>query len=127
MNEDQVKYARDLATVSHAVIKLVGLIFTLPAIYSLFDGSFRQFSFSFFFLIDLARFVDQDLRSMVTQVLAIPLAPELPTPNARKTCPLATWVLQMQRLPANVLALAKGMLFDARSRANSERRVRRDR
>ena len=40
MNEEQVKYARDLATVSHAVIKLLGLAFTLPAIYGLFNGSF---------------------------------------------------------------------------------------
>ena len=39
MNEEQVKYARDLATVSHAVIKLLGLVFTLPAVYRLFDGS----------------------------------------------------------------------------------------
>ena len=40
MNEEQVKYARDLATVSHAVIKLIGLAFTLPAVYGLFDGPF---------------------------------------------------------------------------------------
>ena len=39
MNEEQVKYARDLATVSHAVIKFLGLVFTLPAVYCLFDGS----------------------------------------------------------------------------------------
>jgi len=36
-------------------------------------------------------------------VLAIPLADELPTPNSRKTCALAIWLLQVQRLPANVL------------------------
>jgi hypothetical protein len=40
MNEEQVKYARDLATVSHAVIKFIGLAFTLPAVYGLFDGPF---------------------------------------------------------------------------------------
>ena len=43
MSEEQVKYARDLATVSHAVIKFLGLIFTLPAVYGLFDGSLSQF------------------------------------------------------------------------------------
>jgi hypothetical protein len=43
MNEEQAKYARDLATVSHAVIKFLGLVFTLPAIYGLFDGSLGQF------------------------------------------------------------------------------------
>lgn len=52
MDEEQVKYARDLATVSHAVIKLLGLVFTLPAVYNLFDGSFRQiFTFRLFFLL----------------------------------------------------------------------------
>lgn len=45
MDEEQVKYARDLATVSHAVIKLLGLVFNLPAVYNLFDGSFRSFYF----------------------------------------------------------------------------------
>jgi len=44
---------------------------------------------------------------MVTQALAIPLAPELLTPNARKTCVLTIWLLQMQQLPADILALAK--------------------
>lgn len=48
MNEEQVKYARDLSTVSHAVIKFLGLVFTLPAIYSLFDGSLGQFHLYFF-------------------------------------------------------------------------------
>ena len=45
MNEEQVKYARDLATVSHAVIKFLGLVFTLPAIYGLFDGSSGSFHY----------------------------------------------------------------------------------
>jgi hypothetical protein len=43
MDEEQVKYARDLATVSHTAIKLLGLVFTLPAVYNLFDGSFAKF------------------------------------------------------------------------------------
>jgi hypothetical protein len=48
MNEEQAKYARDLATVSHAVIKFLGIVFTLPAVYNLFDGSFGQFYLYFF-------------------------------------------------------------------------------
>ena len=44
---------------------------------------------------------------MLTQVLAIPLAKELPTPNARKTCALAIWLIQVQRLPLEVLEPAK--------------------
>ncbi|KAH9060473.1 hypothetical protein EDB87DRAFT_1616129 [Lactarius vividus] len=97
MNEEQVKYARDLATVSHTVIKLIGLVFTLPAVYGLFD--------------------EQELGSMLTQALAIPLATELPTPNGRKTCALAIWLLQTQRLPADVLAPAKDRIAYALRRA----------
>ena len=129
MNEEQVKYARDLATVSHAVIKLPSLVFTLPAVYSLFDGSCHQLSFSFFFPVDLARFVDQDLGSVVTQALSIPLAPELPTPNARKTC-APSGSCRRSDCPqtfSHQLRTELRMLFDAPSRANLERRARRDR
>ncbi|KAI9455511.1 hypothetical protein F5148DRAFT_1378062 [Russula earlei] len=97
MNEEQVKYARDLATVSHAVMKFLGLVFTLPAVYTQFDY--------------------QHLGSMVTQALAIPLAPELPTLNARKTCALAIWLIQTQRLPAEVLGPAKDRIAYALRRA----------
>ena len=48
MDEDQVRYARDLVTVSHAVIKFLGLVFTLPAVYGLFDGSLALVSSSVF-------------------------------------------------------------------------------
>ena len=61
--------------------------------------------------------LDQDIGSMVTQALAIPLAPELPTPNSRKTCALAIWLLQTQRLPADVLAPAKDRITYALRRA----------
>lgn len=43
----------------------------------------------------------------MTAVLAIPLANDLPTPNARKTCALSIWLLQVQRLPSEVLVPAK--------------------
>ena len=43
---------------SHAVIRLLGIVFTLPAVYNLFDGSFRETLFSPFFPVDLVRFVD---------------------------------------------------------------------
>lgn len=50
---------------------------------------------------------EDELGYILTQVLAIPLANELPTPNARKTCALAIWLIQAQRLPAEVLGPAK--------------------
>jgi len=94
-----------------------GMVFTLPAVYNLLDGLFCQILFSLLFPIDLARFVDQDLGSMVTQALAIPLTSELPTPNSRKTCALAIWLLQTQRLPADVLVPAKDRITYAFRRA----------
>ncbi|KAG6805338.1 hypothetical protein H0H93_005035, partial [Arthromyces matolae] len=48
----------------------------------------------------------KQLSAMLTAVLAIPLADELPTPNARKTWSLAVWLIQFQRLSADVLAPA---------------------
>lgn len=48
-----------------------------------------------------------ELSSIFTALLAIPIADDLPTPNARKTCALAIWLLQCQRLPSTVLLPAK--------------------
>ena len=45
----------------------------------------------------------QQLRFLLTNVLAIPMAPELPTINARKTCALAVWLIQTMQLPAEVV------------------------
>lgn len=87
MSGEQVKNARDLCIVCHAVIKLLNVVFTLPAVYQVFT--------------------DAQLRFMLTHVLAIPLANELPTPNSRKTCALAIWLLQTQRLSTEVLEPAK--------------------
>ncbi|KAA1469740.1 hypothetical protein DENSPDRAFT_816901 [Dentipellis sp. KUC8613] len=97
MSEEQVKYARDLCTTSHSVIKLLGFALTLPAIYRVFT--------------------DRELSSILTQVLAIPLASDLPTPNARKTCALAIWLLQTQRLPTSVLQPARDRIAYALRRA----------
>lgn len=47
--------------------------------------------------------LEKHLHRILTNILAIPLAEELPTPNARKTCALAIWLIQVQRLPASVL------------------------
>ncbi|EMD40251.1 hypothetical protein CERSUDRAFT_122305 [Gelatoporia subvermispora B] len=94
---EQVKYARDLCTTSHAVIKLLYTVFGLPAVYQVFT--------------------DEQLRFMLTQVLAIPLANELPTPNARKTCALAIWLIQSLRLPSEVLEPAADRIAYALQRA----------
>ncbi|KAG1822871.1 uncharacterized protein BJ212DRAFT_1331086 [Suillus subaureus] len=87
MSAGQAKYARDLCTTSHAVMRLLGSVFTLPAVYRIFT--------------------DTQLGEMLTAVLSIPMADVLPTPNARKTCALSIWLLQVQRLPEEVLVPAK--------------------
>ncbi|KAI0087877.1 hypothetical protein BDY19DRAFT_907299 [Irpex rosettiformis] len=87
MSAEGVKYARDLCTTCHSVLKLLSAVFTLPAIFGIFE--------------------DSQLGDLLTATLAIPLAPELPTPNARKTYALSIWLLQFQRLPADVLLPAR--------------------
>ncbi|KAG1720483.1 hypothetical protein EDB19DRAFT_1917951 [Suillus lakei] len=87
MSAGQAKYARDLCTTSHAVMRLLGAVFTLPAVFRIFT--------------------DTQLGEMLTAVLSIPMADVLPTPNARKTCALSIWLLQVQRLPEEVLVPAK--------------------
>ena len=127
MDEEQVKYARDLATVSHAVIKLLGLVFTLPAVYSLFDGSFRQFSLSFFFPIDLALWQTKTSAPWLHRRLRSLCHPSCrrqmrerhvrwPSGFCRRSdCPRTFWHQRRTELR---------MLFDARWRASSEKRVR---
>ncbi|KAF8968986.1 hypothetical protein BDZ97DRAFT_1797269 [Flammula alnicola] len=83
LSEEQVKYARDLCTTCHSVIKLLGVMLSFPAVYNVFQ--------------------QKQLADILTALLAIPLAEDLPTPNARKTCALAIWLIQVQRLPADVL------------------------
>ncbi|KAI0720578.1 hypothetical protein C8T65DRAFT_602463 [Cerioporus squamosus] len=87
MSAEQVKRARDLCGVCHAAMRLLHVVFTSPSLWSLFE--------------------EEDLGYMLTQVLAVPLANQLPTPNARKTCALAIWLIQTQRLPAEVLEPAR--------------------
>lgn len=45
----------------------------------------------------------QQLRFLLTNVLAIPMAQELPTINSRKTCALAVWLIQTMQLPTEVI------------------------
>jgi len=43
MTGEQVKLARDLCTTCHSVIRLLGVILSLPALYDLFEGQFKWF------------------------------------------------------------------------------------
>lgn len=57
--------------------------------------------------------LERELGFLLTSVLAIPLADSLPTPNARKTCALAIFLIQTQRLPDDVLEPAKDRIVYA--------------
>ncbi|KAK7056957.1 hypothetical protein VNI00_002675 [Paramarasmius palmivorus] len=93
MTAEQAKFARDLCTLSHSVLKLLGLMFTLPPVYNIFTVA--------------------QLQDILTGLLAIPMAEELPTPNARKTYALAICVIQTQRLPPAVLRPAAARIAHA--------------
>lgn len=43
LSEEQVKYARDLGTTCHSVIKLLAAMLCFPAIYNIFEGTLRYF------------------------------------------------------------------------------------
>lgn len=100
MTAEQVKFARDLCTTCHSVIKMLSVMLSVPALMNLFDGNSRL---SLPVTSRLLNYVELQLRQILGAVLAIPLADSLPTPNARKTCALAIWLIQVQRLPAPVL------------------------
>lgn len=104
MTATQVTYARDLCTTTLVVLRLLAVVFTLPAVFRVFDGMYFPAHHNARCLIF---FPDSQLGAILTGVLAIPLAPELPTPNSRKTYALSIWLLQVQRLPAEVLQPAK--------------------
>ncbi|KIJ38991.1 hypothetical protein M422DRAFT_32865 [Sphaerobolus stellatus SS14] len=84
--EQEVKYARDLCNLCHAALRCFSNMSVVPALYSIFS--------------------DEQLSEILTDILAIPLATTLPTPNARKTWQLSIWTLQSQRLPTAVLSPA---------------------
>jgi hypothetical protein len=46
MSASQIKFARDLCTTTHAVLRLLSAIFTLQPLYQIFDGTSWQYSFA---------------------------------------------------------------------------------
>ncbi|KAJ3715515.1 hypothetical protein C8R42DRAFT_645895 [Lentinula raphanica] len=96
MTAEQAKYARDLCNISHSVLKFLGLIFSLPNVFPIFT--------------------QMQLTEMLSGILSIPLAPDLPTPNARKTYALAIYVIQCLRLNDAVLVPAKDRIAYALGR-----------
>ncbi|KAL5524821.1 hypothetical protein ACEPAF_9967 [Sanghuangporus sanghuang] len=97
MNEEQVKYARDLSTVASATIRFLTLALQIPAIYNVFTT--------------------KQLNSILTALLAIPLAESIRSPTARKICGFAMTALQTQRLPDSILTNAAPRIAFALKRA----------
>ncbi|KAJ3796694.1 hypothetical protein GGU11DRAFT_745910 [Lentinula aff. detonsa] len=96
MTAEQAKYARDLCNISHSVLKFLGLLFSLPNVSLIFT--------------------DLQLTEMLSGILSIPLASDLPTPNARKTYALSIYVIQSLRLKDTVLLPAKDRIAYALGR-----------
>ena len=46
MSASQIKFARDLCTTTHAVLRLLSAIFTLQPLHQIFDGTSWQYSFA---------------------------------------------------------------------------------
>lgn len=57
------------------------------------------------------------MRDILTAIIAIPLYPQLPTLNSRKTYALSIWLIQTQRLPQDILFPAKDRIAYALRRA----------
>ncbi|TDL17228.1 hypothetical protein BD410DRAFT_704744, partial [Rickenella mellea] len=87
MTEEQAKYARDICHLGHAAIRFTVLVFTTNNL---------QFMYN-----------DDGMAEVLDQVLAVALAPSLPTPNARKTWGLIIMTLQVMSINPDVLYKAR--------------------
>ncbi|KAJ3885641.1 hypothetical protein GG344DRAFT_58878 [Lentinula edodes] len=96
MTAEQAKHARDLCNICHSVLKFLGLLFSLPNLSPFFTVRQRT--------------------EMLSGILSIPLATDLPTPNARKTYALSIYVIQSLRLPDTVLLPARDSIAFALGR-----------
>ncbi|EJD52145.1 hypothetical protein AURDEDRAFT_181670 [Auricularia subglabra TFB-10046 SS5] len=97
MSDFEIRYARDLYSVCHGALRLLSNLFAVPQLCNIFNG--------------------EELVALLTSLLAIPLAPSIPTPNSRKTYALAIFVLQTQRLPMDIIEPARPRITYAFSRA----------
>ncbi|KAG8882417.1 hypothetical protein FRB98_003723 [Tulasnella sp. 332] len=93
----QITYARDAFMLTQAAIRTVATILSSPVLYGCFS--------------------DSSLSTILQVLLAIPLAPKLYTPNARKTTMLAMWCLQNQRLSEAALRPSVNDFIEALARA----------
>ncbi|KAJ3756507.1 hypothetical protein EV360DRAFT_84895 [Lentinula raphanica] len=82
--EDEVYYARDLALLGQQAIRLTSELFAFPQLYS--------------------RLTVSQLRFLLHDILIILSEPSLPTPHSKRTFALLRWILQVQKLPFNVLS-----------------------
>ncbi|GAW00156.1 hypothetical protein LENED_001656 [Lentinula edodes] len=84
MDLDEVHYARDLALLGQQAIRLTSELFAFPQ-------------------LNATMHVNQ-LRLLLSDVLIILSETSLPTPHSKRTFALLRWILQVQKLPVNVLS-----------------------
>jgi hypothetical protein len=95
-----IKRATDSVHVSHAALNLVSLLFRFESLYRVFPG----IPFRTTHLKSLTFPLVPDLRALLHSILSLaPTTTHLPTPNSHKTRALVVWILQSQRLPAEVI------------------------
>ncbi|KAJ7147132.1 hypothetical protein C8R43DRAFT_1129909 [Mycena crocata] len=97
MDEEDIRVSRDLASLSQQVLRFLSDIFSFPALHSIFATN--------------------DLRSILSELLAVGRAPSIPSPTSRRTWTLVVWILSVQNLPSEVLSPAKREIVSVLKRA----------
>lgn len=109
VSEEEMKYAVDLSIVCHYALQLLSDIFKFPVLSSLFSGEQRVLYTNEYGEL-LRQSVAINMEDLLDDVLAIALAPSLPTPNDKKTYALVLWTISVMQLPAPSLAPRKDQL-----------------
>ncbi|KAJ6621851.1 hypothetical protein B0H10DRAFT_1945109 [Mycena sp. CBHHK59/15] len=97
VDEEEIRVSRDLSLLSHQALRCLSDIFSFPPLYSIFSTN--------------------DLRSILSELLALGLAPSIPSPTSRRIWTLTVWILSVQNLPTAVLSPSKDDVVSVLSRA----------
>ncbi|KAF7365033.1 GLOBIN domain-containing protein [Mycena venus] len=97
LDEEEMRVARDLALLSHQVLRFLSDILSFPPLYSIFSTN--------------------DLRSIFNELLVLGSAPYIPGPTSRRTWTLVVFILSSQYLPPEVLSPAKREIVSVLKRA----------
>ncbi|KAJ7245028.1 hypothetical protein B0H12DRAFT_1128337 [Mycena haematopus] len=97
LDEDEIRAAREMALLSHQVLRFLSNIFSFPLLYSIFST--------------------YDLKSILRELLVLGSAPCIPGPSSRRTWTLVVWIISVQNLPSEVLSPSKLEMVSVLKRA----------